>query len=190
MAMISKLVSLSALPVLAGCLSATSPELSHWPIEYDGRAKKAQATPFGVGRVSQVVVRTPYNAEGIVVLRADGTVEVDPFNEFVATPSAVLKGVVADAMEASGRFSAVVNSSSAVLATTSVEVLVVRLALDCRREGERKAVADVVVRVLKDGEILALERADGSADAANGNFGEAFSVAVSAALAAAFGQFK
>ena len=73
---------------------------------------------------------------------------------------------------------------------TSVEVLLVRMALDCRREGERKAVADVVVRVLKDGEILAIERADGSADASNGNFGEAFSMAVSMALASAFGQLK
>ena len=188
--MTRKAICILVLPVLAGCLSVSTPEISHWPIEYAGRPKTSQAAPFGVGRVAQVIVRAPYNAEGLVVLRANGTVEVDPLNEFVAPPAAILKGAVADAMEASGKFSAVVNASSSVNATTSVEVLVVRMALDCRREGERKAVADVVVRVLRDGEILAIERADGSADASNGNFGEAFSMAVSTALASAFGQLK
>lgn len=188
--MTRKTIFVAVLPVLAGCLSVSSPEISHWPIEYLGRPKTSQKTPFGVGRVAQVVVRAPYNAEGLVVMRANGTVEIDPLNEFVAPPVAILKGAVADAMEASGKFSAVVNASSSVNATTSVEVLLVRMALDCRREGERKAVADVVVRVLKDGEILAIERADGSADASNGNFGEAFSMAVSMALASAFGQLK
>lgn len=188
--MTSKAICILALPALAGCLSVSTPEISHWPIEYAGRPNTSQTAPFGVGRVAPVVVRVPYNAEGLVVLRANGTVEVDPFNEFVAPPASMLRGAVADAMEASGKFSAVVNTGSSATATTTVEVLVVRLALDCRREGERKAVADVVVRVLKAGELVAVERADGSADASSGNFGEAFSMAVSTALASAFGQFK
>ena len=138
----------------------------------------------------QVIVRTPYNAEGLVVLRADGTAETDAYNEFVAQPSAVLKGVVFDAMEASGLFTTVVNASSSVAAATSVEVLVTRLALDCRREGAREAVAELVVRLVRNGEILAIERGEGTSGTEDGDYGAAFSRAVSAALSAAFGQLK
>lgn len=157
-------------------------------MEYVGEKQSAASPKFGIGRVSQVIVRTPYNVEGLVVLRADGTAEVDAYNEYVASPVGLLKGVVFDAMEASGRFSTVVNASSSVVSDTSVEVLVTRLALDCRNEGERKAVAALVVRILKNGEIVGFEKGEGESDAADGKYGAAFSRAVSSALSAAFGQ--
>ena len=185
-----KTLAFLTLPLLAGCLSSTMPAVSHWPLDYVGGEKPAFKATYGIGRVTQVTVRTPYNAEGLAVLRADGTTELDPYNEFVAVPSALLKGVVFDALEASGRFTTVVNASSTVAASTSVEVLVTRLALDCRTEGERKATANVVVRLLRNGEIRGIEKGAADEDAADGNDGRAFSKAVSTALSVALGQFK
>ena len=69
-----------------------------------------------------------------------------------------------------------------------VEMLVSEMALDCRRKGDRKAIVKLVLRVLKDGESLGLERGEGFADAADGNYGEAFSKAFSDALSAALAR--
>ena len=81
--------------VLAGCLTSRAPEVACWNLEYAAdaaTAAKADAR-LGIVRVSQVVVRAPYAAKGIAVLRANGTVAFDPYNEYAAGPAALLKGV-------------------------------------------------------------------------------------------------
>ena len=70
------------------------------------------------------------------------------------------------------------------------EVLVSRMALDCRKEGTRKAVASVRVRLIVDAERAMYAQGEGEADAQDGNYGAAFSSALSAALNSAFGQFR
>ena len=185
-----KLISIALLPVLSGCLTAGTPKVAQWLVEYKGPAKEADSAKFGVGRVSQVLVRSPYNETGIAVLRADGSMAFDPYNEYAANPTSLLKGFVFDAMDASGLFGAVVNPSSSVRSTATVEVLVSRLALDCRKEGERKAVAAVRVRVLADSDKVLYAQGEGSADAKDGNYGAALSDALSTALNTAFGQFR
>ena len=177
-----KVFSLLLVPALAGCLSSSPIPVAHWPVAYVGPTVSERPGKLGIGRVSQVVVRAPYNSEGISVLRANGTVEHDPYNEFAALPSTLLKGALLDAMAASGKFKTVVNSSSGTKSSTMVELLVAELALDCRRENERKAVVRIVLRVLRDGEIVGLEKGEGFADAGDGNYGAAFSLALSAAL--------
>ena len=185
-----KLIALTLIPVLSGCLSASSPKITQWLLEYKGTNRAAQPVKYEVGRVSQVLVRSPYNETGIAVLRADGSMAFDPYNEYAANPAALLKGFVSDAMDASGLFGAVVNPSSSVRSSVMVEVLVSRLALDCRKEGERKALAAVRVRLIaNDGNAL-YAQGEGEADAKDGNYGAAFSVALSAALGSAFGQFR
>lgn len=192
-----KQIALFLVPLLSGCLSSGVPVASYWLVEYvEGRSPSAseskdevRTTKCDVARVSQVMVRTPYNENGIAVLRADGSVAFDPYNEFAAQPSSLLKGAVFEAMSASGLFKTVVNPSSAAVSSASVEVMVTRLALDCRKEGERKAVVEVSVRLLDGPEIL-VAKGEGSADAADGNYGAAFSVAVSAALDSAFARLR
>ena len=185
-----KLIALALIPVVSGCLSASSPKVTQWLLEYKGTKRAAQPAKYEVGRVSQVLVRSPYNETGIAVLRADGSMAFDPYNEYAANPTALLKGFVYDAMDASGLFGAVVNPSSSVRSSAMVEVLVSRLALDCRKEGERKAVASVLVRVLVGAEKVLYAQGEGEADAKDGNYGAAFSLALSAALSSAFGQFR
>lgn len=178
------------MPALAGCLTSTPPAVSHWPVEFKGAGNAESAPVYGVARVSQVTVRAPYGAEGIAVMRSGGTLETDAYNLFAAAPALLLKGVVFDALTASGKFSAVVNSSSSAVSAVSVEVMVTRLALDCREGGGRKAVAETLLRLVRGGEIVFAATGEGEADAAAGNYGASFSRAVSAALSEALGEIK
>ena len=185
-----KLIALSLIPLLSGCLSASSPRVTQWLLEYKGPVRATRVTKYEVGRVSQVLVRSPYNEVGIAVLRADGSMAFDPYNEYAANPTALLKGFVFDAMDASGLFGTVVNPSSSVRSQTQAEVLVSRLALDCRMKGERKAVAAVRVRLIADDGKVLCAQGEGSSDAKDGNYGAAFSSALSMALSTAFEQFR
>lgn len=183
-----KLVSLAFIPVLSGCLSANTPKITQWLLEYRGPVKEMRQPKYEVGRVSQILVRSPYNETGIAVLRADGSMAFDPYNEYAANPTALLKSVAFDAMDASGLFGSVVNPSSSVKSQALVEVLIGKLVLDCRKEGERKAVAAVRVRLIpNDGKALQA-KGEGEADAKDGNYGAALSGALSEALSLAFGQ--
>ena len=185
-----KLMVFSFIPVLAGCLTASAPKISQWILEYEGAVRTAQVVKYDVGRVSQVLVRSPYNEVGIAVLKADGSVAFDPYNEYAANPTSMLKGMVSDAMDASGIFGSVVNASSSVKSTAMVEVLFTRLALDCRKDGVRQASAAVIVRILGAGERANIAKGEGVADATDGNFGAALSAAASTALRSAFDQLR
>ena len=186
----NKLIALSLIPLLSGCLSASAPRVTQWLLEYKGPVRATRLTKYEVGRVSQVLVRSPYNEVGIAVLRADGSMAFDPYNEYAANPTAMLKGFVFDAMDASGIFGTVVNPSSSVKSQALVEVVIARLALDCRREGERKAVASVRVRLISDDGKALHVQGEGTVDAKDGNYGAALSNALSMALNSAFGQLR
>lgn len=177
-------------PVLSGCLTASTPKVSQWILEYEGAARTAQVAKYDVGRVSQVLVRSPYNEVGIAVLKTDGSVAFDPYNEYAANPTAMLKGMVSDAMNASGIFGSVVNASSSVKSSAMVEAFFTRLALDCRKDGLRQASVAVIVRILGPDERAEIAKGEGVADAMDGSFGAALSVAASTALRSAFDQLR
>ena len=185
-----KILSAFLLPVLAGCLTSTPPSVAYWPLEYKGAVRSADEAKYAVGRVSQVLVRTPYNAAGIAVLRANGSLAFDPYNEFAALPSALFKGLLMDCLQASGLFKFVVNVSSSVHSTVNVELFVTRLALDCRTEGTRHAVAEVLLRIVDEDGEMRVVRGAGKVDAASGNYGAAFSNAVSTALDVALDELR
>ena len=84
-----KLIALSLIPILFGCLTASSPKVTQWLLEYKGPVRATRQTKYEVGRVSQVLVRSPYNEVGIAVLRADGSMAFDPYNEYAANPTAM-----------------------------------------------------------------------------------------------------
>ena len=176
-----RFLPLVVLPALAGCLSPSHPpEVACWNLEYTApAASSAEAKPkFGVVRVSQVMVRAPYGAKSIAVLRGNGTV-------VAAGVAQLMKGMVAEAMEGSGLFDSVVGSSSSAGSDVFAEATVTRLALDCREQGKRKAVADVSVMLVSGRDIVAKASGSGEASASDGNYGKAFSRAVSDALAKA-----
>ena len=173
-----------AASALSGCLTSVGmSEMACWNIEYTGEKAEGSVEPrFGTVRASQVAVRAPYAVKGLAVLRANGTVAFDPYNEYAASPSALLKGAVEDALAASGLFKTVVGAASSANASLSAEVTVTRLALDCRAEGSRRAVAELDVCLVDRHSVVARAKGSGAADAADGKYGAAFSGAVSDAL--------
>jgi len=186
-----KILPLLLLPAMCGCLSTPSlPECSCWLIEYRGGQKTPASPKFGVTRLSQVIVNLPYGGTHVIVLKKDGTVAFDPYNTFAAQPTGLLKGPLVAAMKVSGLFSDVIEPGSSAVGTASVEFVVSRLALDCRQEESRQAVVELLVRVQVGKEIVATATGEGVADATDGDFGTAFSRAVSQAVSSALSKLR
>lgn len=185
------MLPLLALPLLAGCLTSAPPSVATWTIDYmpaltaSAPSMPAEGAPRGSVRVSQVVVRAPYDAKALVVLRSDGSLAFDPYNQFAARPAALLKSAVQDAFLSQGAFRAAVSAASQLATDLSVEATVTRLALDCRTAGTRRATVELSLLLLKDRAAYASARGEGSADAADGDYSRAFSEAFSRAAAAA-----
>ena len=169
-----KLLLFLALPALAGCLSSSPLAVTSWTVDYAGSKTSADGAKYGVARLLLVGVRSPYAGSPVAVLRADGSIAFDAY----------------DAANASGLFSSVVGAISSASARVVIEAEVVKLALDCREEGARRAVARVQVRLIDGRDIVATVVGEGAEDASDGNYGAAFSTALSAAFASAFGLLK
>lgn len=188
-----QLTALAVLPLLAGCLTSVPPSVATWTIAYAparaaSSAVPAEGAPRGSVRIAQVVVRAPYDAKALAVLRPNGSLAFDPYNQFAALPAALLKGAVQDAFLAHGAFRAAVPSASQVATELSAETTVTRLALDCRTPGERRATVALTVLLVKDRVAYASAAGEGSADAADGDYTRAFSEAFSRAVAAALAR--
>lgn len=159
---------------------------AQWTVSFDQPAVFAAGTPrFETVRLSQVVVRAPYDVTRLAVLRKDGSVAFDPFNAFAAQPAALLKGAAQDVLEASGLFAKVVHGNSSAHAGLSAEVVVRQLALDCTKEGERTAKVSLTLVLLDGRRVSASVPGEGSAKATDGNYSAAFSSAFTAALTGA-----
>lgn len=175
--------------VVSGCFTARPLDVRDWTVEFHGHSKTATKPKFGVARVSQVSVRAPYEVRSLQVMRADGSLAQDPYNKFAAAPSQLLKGPVVDALMASGSFDDVVGPASSAAVSVVAEVTVSRIALDCRKDGPRRALVELSVLVLdRDRSIASRVRGDGTADAADGDYAKAFSDAFSAAIESAARQ--
>lgn len=182
--------SIGCLCLLSGCLSSSAPQVSTWTVDFADEHEAVQkasdeGAPRGVVRVSQVSVRAPYDVKPIAVLRADGSVAFDHYNQFAALPSALLRGAVQDALQSRGMFAAAVSSLSNLSAELAAEVTVTRLALDCREPGVRRAVVEMSIALVKDRALYASSRGAGEADASGGDYSMAFSLAFSRAAAEA-----
>ena len=184
-----KLSALLLLPIVAGCLTASQPEISLWNLDYTAGASNKVEARYGVTRILQVAVRAPYESRSLGVLRKDGSMAFDGYNEFAALPSHLLKGVVYDALKSSGKFAAVISPSSSVRSAYSVEVVFERFVLDCRGE-KRQASVLLEMRLVNsaDRTIAALVTGEGVADATDGDYSAAFSAAASRALEAALAK--
>ena len=174
---------------LAGCLTLSPSECTDWNVECaEATMRVAERPKFGVARLSLVELRAPYAAREIAVLRANGSVAFDQCNSYAASPVLLLRGVALEALDRSRLFSGVVGASSAVDSDVDVEVAVTRLALDCREENARRAVAAVSVRLVRAHKIVAHVAGRGSADASGPNYSASLSDAVTSAFSDALGK--
>ena len=188
-----KLLPILVVPLFAGCLTSRPPTVAAWDVTATASTETAAAPSFGVTRFSALGVRAPYDVRAIAVRRADRSLAFDPYNNFAAVPSQLLKGVTLDVLDASGRFQNVVSGSSAAAVSHIVEVSVDEFLLDCSGFSDetphREAVARVTVFVLdRDRKIVMKTRATGVADATERDFGFAFSLAYTKALGKALAE--
>ena len=150
-----RILILSALALLAGCLGSAPKRPTCWTIETEP-----------LTAVGRVVVSAPYSGTRFAVLRADGSLAFDPGNVFAAAPSVIL----GDAIQSRRR--------PGVLTVR-------KLALDCREAGRRDAVVELeIVRKGEPARkgAAAVGTADGNYTAA---FSAAFATAYRQAVEAA-----
>ena len=187
---LEKIFASAGLALLAGCFSTTTPRTpTAWTVEYAADAAAAsapvrsvEASAHGSVRVAQVVVRAPYDVREIAVLRPNGSLAFDPYNQFASLPSSLLKGAVQDALQSHVAFRSAVSSSSRLDADLTAETTVTRLVLDCREEGTRRATVELTILLLKGRVAFATVDGVGVADASDGNYARAFSAAFSQAM--------
>ena len=175
--------------LIAGCLTSSPVERTDWNVECtDAALRVAEKPKFGVVRLSLVELRAPYTVREVAVLRPNGSIAFDPCNAYAAPPVHLLKGVALESLSRSGLFSSVVGAGSSVDSDVEAEVAVSRLALDCREEGVRRAVAAVSVRLVRSHVIVAGVDGVGSADASQPDYSAALSAAVTSAFSDALNK--
>ena len=136
------------IPLVSGCLSSAPRVATNWTIETIQGAARAAVLPRReastnavavVVRLASINVRAPYDTRHFAVLRADGSLAFDAYNEFAAQPAAILRSAAEEAVRDSGRFGHVIAHNSTANATHTLELTVTRLAIDCREKGTRRA---------------------------------------------------
>lgn len=187
--------------IFSGCLSTAPKAATKWTIDGVKTAATSEALTRSqatldaaapIVRLASVSVRAPYDARHFVVLRADGTLAFDAYNEFAAQPASLIRSAAEKAVRDSGLFSYVIAHNSTANASCTLELVVTRLALDCREKGLKTASVELSLLLTSSRAIFAESTAsavipipDGSMD-----FTAAFSRAFSEAMAKALAQMK
>ena len=179
------------LPVLAGCLSpAKTPSVANWVLTPRNGEKAVVEKPvFGETRLAVVYVRSPYDGRPLTVLRDDGSVAFDPYNQFASVPAALIKGTALDVLRSTGLFAGVQPAITTADVKANLELVVDELSLDCRAEGARKASVKLILAMVKDRQVVMAEHGASTVDAADGNYSAAFGTAFARALFEAASKF-
>ncbi len=168
---------------LCGCLSPVPDRSKNWTIGHiKGESSRLVGVKREVVKISRVDVRAPYDGTRLAVLRADGSLAFDSANVFAASPSRLLSGAAYDAVEASGFAATVLDSKTAAPSNLLLELVVTRLALDCRTPGSRSASVEVMLRLLESRKTVSVARAEASVPIDEPDYTKSFSVAFSRAM--------
>ena len=187
--------------ILSGCLSTAPKSATKWTIDGVKTAATIQALtrPQAVStaaapivRLASVTVRAPYDTRHLVVLRPDGSLAFDPYNEFAAQPASLIRSAAEKAARDSGLFSYVITHNSNANAACTLEWTISRLALDCRENGSKSARVELSILLTSSRAILAESAATASIPVSSDqmDFTAAFSQAFSEAAAKALDQLK
>lgn len=180
------LLYLIAFSAVSGCLSPAPKAPRKWYVtEIKGEASKYAGVRKPSVKLVRVDVRAPYDTVSIAVLRADGSIAFDPGNAFAAAPARLLAGAAADFLESSGFADVVLDSRSSVPSPLQLEIVVTRLALDCRKDGRRDASVQLVMRLVESRKTVSVSRGEASALTGEADYTESFSTAFSRAMSEA-----
>lgn len=179
------LVCLAAL-AFCGCLSSAPKAPKKWLVgEIKGEAAKIAGVKRDSVKLVRVEVRAPYDGARFAVLRPDGSVAFDPENAFAATPAHILAGAAFDVLESSAFAETVLDSKTSVPSPLHMEVIVTRLALDCRNEGRRDASVAVMLRLVESRRTVSVSRGEAAVLTDEADYTESFSIAFSRAMSEA-----
>ena len=170
--------------LFSGCLTSAPPPPKSWVVSAS-RKSSSELSVDRVARLGSISVASPYDRPALSVMRRDGSVAFDPYNQFALAPSSLLKGAALDVIAASGVFKAVLPSSTAARTDTTLEISVDRFALDCRREGVCDAAVALTVWLVKDRMPVKTVKGEALKSARDGGYAAAFSAAFADALASA-----
>ena len=159
------------------------PAVTNWTVSPKASEFAATVSPaFGEVRLALVSVRAPYDVKSLVVLRPDGSVAFDPYNQFACAPSALIKGAALDILRGSGLFKGVLPAVTTADVPHSLELTVEEFALDCRKAGERAATARVTLALLEGRKVLMARHGEASCEVGTGGYSAAFGAALTAAI--------
>lgn len=179
------LVCLAAL-AFCGCLSSAPKVPKKWLIGgISGESAKIPGIKRDSVKLVRVEVRSPYDGAQLAVLRADGSVAFDPANSFASSPSRLLAGAAYDVLESSGFAKTVLDSKTSVSSPIQLEVIVTRIALDCRNEGRRDASVEVMLRLVESRKNVTVSKAEAASITTDANYTQSFSTAFSNAMSEA-----
>lgn len=185
-----KIIALMLMPVLSGCFSSQPPAITTWLVKPIEQSVDKLPRKFDSARVSQVVMRSPYETSMMCILRGDGSVAFDYYNRFATSPAAMLKGPSIDLIRSSGLFKSVCGPSSALHTDLGIEIIVTKFALDCTSPVPMAA-AEVLITVINQKDRALVKAATGEATMAigEGDYAAAFSYAYTRAISQALTKF-
>ena len=175
--------------LLAGCFTTATPPVANWALTPDAAvAPVAESPKLGEVRFAVVSVRAPYDGKPMAVMRPDGSLAFDAYNQFASVPSALVKGAALDVLRGTGIFRGVQPSITTADVDTSLELMIDEFALDCRTAGERKASVRLTLAMVRRRQVVAVGRATAAAGTDDGNYSKAFGTAFARALSDAASQ--
>ena len=184
-----KVAAFLSLALLAGCFTTQPPPVVSWTIAPKGAVPAVSETPkLGEARLAVVSVRAPFDGKPIAVLRADGSMAFDAYNQFSSVPSALVKGASLDVLRGTGLFKGVQPSITTADVDTALELMVDEIVLDCREAGARKATVRLTLAMVRKRQVIAVGRATAATDAPDGNYSKAFGQSFAQALSDAAAQ--
>ena len=182
-------LALTFASALTGCFTTATPTVSNWTVAPSTTVAPVSAAPkLGEVRFAVVSVRSPYDGKSIAVLRPDGSIAFDAYNQFASVPAALVKGAALDILRGTGLFRGVQPSITTADVDTSLELMVDELALDCRTAGERKAFVRLTLAMVRRRQVVAVGRATAVAGTDGGDYSKAFGTAFTRALSDAAAQ--
>jgi ABC-type uncharacterized transport system auxiliary subunit len=138
----------SVLLLSAGCVSIerSYPDIRYFVITSSAKTTSANppgANAGGVLLVSNLRVSPRYNGKSFVYRRSEANFEWDFYNQFLASPGAILTEEVRKSLSAAQIFEAVIDRGSRLDSTHVLEGAVNALYGDFRGDGPPKAVLEI-----------------------------------------------
>lgn len=187
----SSSIAVAALAIcIAGCsvFDREAPERSQFRLTPVAGAR-LEGEPLGSLLVRRVGAVKPFDERGFVYELANGQWRIDPYNGFVADPSAMVTEAVASGLEDSGRFTLVLPSGVSSRSDYVAECTLESFHTDFRDRAKPMAVVRLRMYVLERssgrGEVLRQLRGEAMAPLADGSPGavaEALSLATAEAV--------